>query len=171
MARCGGDASIFYRGQEFYDYPCKKYREHYRKQRYEKGGEINTHMISAVSWWCTTKNETYTWTKKYAAVGGMTGCRHRLDRSAPTDGDFTTCTAMCGSGCKIVGVMRARRQMVLLGCLETALCAYCVVVGGTTIRVTCGRRIASGPPPRAGSTVFELPGVFSSWLFTSLSLL
>ena len=61
-----------------------------------------------------------------AAVSGIISRRHRWDHLVPTDGVFTICTAMCGSGCKIVGtgITRGHLLMGLHGLslrLETAV--------------------------------------------------
>ena len=64
--------------------------------------------------------------------------------------------------------------MALRGSLGTVLCACGVVVRGTSNRGSCVLRIAAGDPPDSGTTtnstsVFELPGLFSSWYFTSFA--
>ena len=66
------------------------------------------------------------------AVSGIMRCQHLWDSSRPTDGDFTTCTVMWQSGCKIVGtgITRGHLQTVLRGSLGTVLSACCVVVRG-----------------------------------------
>jgi len=65
-----------------------------------------------------------------SAVGGIMRRQHQWARSRPIVGDFTTCTAMCGSGGEIVRmrITRGHLQMVLPGCLETAIGMCCVVV-------------------------------------------
>ena len=57
--------------------------------------------------------------------------------------------------------------------VATALIALCVVVRGATNRGTCVWRIATGSPPRTGTTtsVFELSGTADPLSFTSLPLL
>lgn len=96
----------------------------------------------------------------------MVSRQHLLDRSMPTDGVFTTCTAMWKSGCRIVGteITRAHLMTVQRGNLGAVIIAFCVVVRGSSDRGSWVRRIAAGSPPYSGTTisVFELPGLFSS---------
>ena len=60
--------------------------------------------------------------------------------------------------------VKAHLQTVLRGSLRSATIACCVVVRVTSCRVTCVRRIAVRltPIPGSATSVFELPGLFSS---------
>ena len=128
---------------------------------------------TAYSWGATTLVATVPIVMA-VAVSGIIGRRYRWDHLEPTDGVFTICMAMYKSGFRTVGTAITGEHLmtVLRGSLGTVLSGCCVVVRGSTYRGTCVRRIAAGIPPESGTTttVFELPGLFNSWFFTSLPL-
>ena len=96
-----------------------------------------------------------------------TFCKYKLNSGFLQGGVFTICTAMCGSGYKIVETPITGAHLVtgLCGNLATALIACCVVVCGIIFHGSCVRRFAYGLLPKTSPTIysgFELPGLFSS---------
>src|SRR5262245_1857610 len=90
------------------------------------------------------------------AMANCAGCgSHWDERQTAVPSNRTllvsmTCMAMCGRWWRTAGrkgTMKARRLMAPFGQPRNAICTSFAAVPGTTIRGTCARRAAAGPPP------------------------
>ena len=89
------------------------------------------------------------------AVATPGSTRRRWGVSPPMPGACMTCTATCGSGYRIAGIIiiRERRVTAVPGPAGTAAGACLVVAPGATLRGSCVPRFAPGPPARSAATM------------------